>query len=189
MTKEQNYTVSLKGGKVSILEQEVAPEIAAKIVRLLMPLETEYTVSSTHSETSAAPIVTTTDAPSMTAKQFMAVKQPKSDIERITCLAFYSTHFKAISVFKTTDLTHLNVEAAQPKLSNASATARNAVDQQYLALAGNGKKQITQRGEARVKAMPDRSAIKTALEQFPLHGRKRKVNSKKIKTKRTNKGK
>lgn len=184
MTKEQKYTVSLKGGAVSIDEMEVDAGTAAKIVRLIMPvggndipMANEVVDRASTMEVDAVPNA------AITSKQFMAQKQPKSDVERITCLAFYLTQYKGVSTFKTIDLTHLNVEAAQPRLSNASFTARNAVAQQYLAPAGGGKKQITPRGEALVKAMPDRSAVKDALEQHPLHGKKRKSNGKGAKKK------
>lgn len=185
MTEEQKYKLTLSGGPVSITEMEISNDVAAKIMRLVMPLSSEPAPGTPQGAT--AVFADNGEELSVTAKQFMAEKQPKSDMERLTCLAYYLTHNKQVITFKTVELTHLNVEAAQPKLSNASATARNAVDQQYLALAGGGKKQITQRGEALVNALPDRNAVKEALTQHPLHGKKRKTATKKSTTKSTKK--
>lgn len=178
MERNQDFVITLRGGAISINELKIDAEVAARVVRLIMPLpaliggdlsnQTDRDASENEGEDSQR---------ALSAKQFMTLKQPKSDIERIVCLAFYLAHYKETSQFKTIDITHLNVEAAQPKLSNASFTARNAVAQQYLAPAGGGRKQITPRGEALIKAMPDRSKVKEALEQFPLHGKKRRPSS------------
>jgi hypothetical protein len=70
-------------------------------------------------------------------------------------------------------LIDLNTEAAQPKMSNASVAARNAVQNQYLSLAGGGRKQITARGEAVVKALPDRDKVKSALEGHRVRKRRK----------------
>lgn len=180
MSKDQQYTISLKSDAITIDNMEIDASTAAKIVRLIMPLGGDVLPGS---EGGASALVTEDDTSSgaMTAKQFMTQKGPQSDIERVTCLAYYLTHNKGIGAFKTIDLTHLNVEAAQPRLSNPSLTARNAVTQQYLAPAGGGKKLITSRGEAVVRAMPDRTKVKDALEKNPLHGKKRKATSKRAK--------
>ena len=174
MTKEQKIILTLKGGSVSINELEISQDTAAKIVRLVMPLGSDAPLV-TEDGGGVIPRVANNLTDGISAKQFMTVKRPKSDMERITCLAYYLNHHKGVGTFKTTDLTHLNVEAAQPKLSNPSATARNAVDQQYLAPAGGGKKQITPRGEALVDALPDRGAVKEAMDLIPLRTKKRKA--------------
>src|SRR5438128_4773232 len=54
----------------------------------------------------------------LTPKQFLNEKQPANDIERVACLAYYLTHYRSIPEFKTLDISKLNTEAAQPKLSN-----------------------------------------------------------------------
>lgn len=176
MTEDYKFKITLTGGAVSITEMEISPDTAAKIIRLLLPVSAEPTSVSNAVERTAQ-----NEVDGMTAKQFMADKQPKSDMERLTCLGYYLTHFRDTAAFKTVDLTHLNTEAALPKMTNPSATARNAVEQQYLALAGGGRKQITQRGEALVQALPDRVAVKDALEQYQMHGNKRKTSAKKSK--------
>lgn len=112
-------------------------------------------------------------------KAFLAQKRPATDIERIVCLAYYLTNSRDTPAFKTKVLTDLNREAAQPKLSNPSATARNANNDGYLAAAGGGQKQITVRGDALVEALPDREKVKAALEAHPA--RRRKPTAKKAK--------
>lgn len=117
-------------------------------------------------------------------KVFMTSKRPQNINERITCLAYFLTHFRDMKQFKTVDLTKLNTEASQPKISNPTYYARDAADAQFLSLAGGGKKQITARGEALVEALPDRAAVTAALENHPLVGRKgskhKKTNSAKV---------
>lgn len=119
-------------------------------------------------------------------KSFMTAKRPQNINERVTCLAYYLTHFRDIKQFKTAELTKLNTEASQPKISNPTYYARDAAEAQFLSLAGGGKKQITARGEAVVDALPDRTAVVTALENHPLVGRKG-THKKKSGTKRTKK--
>lgn len=107
-----------------------------------------------------------------TPKVFMTAKRAKTVQERIACLAYYLTHERNMPTFKTKELTKLNGDAAQPKISNPAFFVRNAANAQYLALAGGGRKQITARGEALVAALPDREAVKKALEDNPLSGRR-----------------
>jgi hypothetical protein len=98
-----------------------------------------------------------------TPKEFLFQKQPKTDVERIACLAFYLTHFRDTPFFKTVDLAKLNTEAAQIKFSNAAYAANNATQSGYLAPAPKGQKQITAAGEQFVAALPDRDAALQAI--------------------------
>jgi len=124
----------------------------------------------------------------LSPKAFMTAKRPSTDMERVSCLAYYLTHTKRITTFKTRDLIDLNIAAAQPKMSNASVAARNSVQHEYLSLAGAGKKQITARGEALVEALPDRDKIKKALETHRLRKhRKSKKTGKAKEPRRTTK--
>jgi len=47
----------------------------------------------------------------MSPKDFLLEKQPRTDVERIACLAYYLTHYRATPHFKTIDLSILNTEA------------------------------------------------------------------------------
>jgi len=121
-----------------------------------------------------------TDITSMTPKQFMALKRPTTDVERIACLAYYLTHARETLHFKTADLTSLNTEAAGLRFGNASQAANNAMTQNgYIAQAGKGNRQIALRGEALVEALPDREAVAAALAEHPKRARRKKAATKK----------
>jgi hypothetical protein len=113
----------------------------------------------------------------ITPKQFLKIKKPASELQRIVCLAFYLTHAQAKRHFKTQDLTALNTEAAGGKFSNPSATVRNATSQSgFFAPAPKGTKQITVLGEDYVNALPDQDAAKTVvLSHKPKGVRKRRA--------------
>lgn len=99
----------------------------------------------------------------MSPKQFLFEKRPQTDIERVTCLAFYATHYREMQHFKTLDLSKLNTEAAQIKLSNPNAAVDNAAQAGLLVQSGQGRKQISSLGEVYVQALPDRIAAKEAI--------------------------
>jgi hypothetical protein len=96
-------------------------------------------------------------------KEFIMQKQPRTDVERVTCLAYYLTHFRSTGHFKTVDISKLNVESAQSKLSNPTVAVDNATKLGYLAPATKGNKQISGPGELYVQALPDREAAKAAI--------------------------
>lgn len=106
--------------------------------------------------------------PPPTSKVFLNQKKPTSNVERVACLGYYLTHHRSLPLFKTADLTKLNTDAAQPKISNPSQAVKDATKSQYLTAAGGGKKQITSRGEALVEALPDETKVKQALTENPL---------------------
>ncbi len=171
------YKLTLVGEGVS-LQREVSESIARRIMTLAMggsmssaePMFNQSQAESTPITGGASP------------KTFMAEKRPATDVERITCLAYYLAHYRSTPYFKTLELTKLNTEAAQPPFSNATVSARNAAQQTYLAAAGGGKKQITARGEALIDALPDREKAKAALDQHPMRKRRNLANGKKSKT-------
>lgn len=106
--------------------------------------------SATRSETSFS------EDRSPSPKQFMLEKQPKTDVERVACLAYYLTHYRNTEYFKTLDISTLNTEAAQVKFSNAAFAVDNATKLNYLAQATKGAKQLSALGEQFVLALPDR---------------------------------
>lgn len=118
-----------------------------------------------------------------TPKEFLATKQPTTDVERVACLAYYLTHRRDQKLFKTRDISALNTEAAQPKFSNAAYAVKNATSQNnYLAAGGKGQKQITHLGEQVVEALPDRDAVRAAIDAAPK--KRRKASRKKTATKK-----
>ena len=100
---------------------------------------------------------------SMSPKEFLFEKQPRSDVERIATLAYYLTHYLDTPHFKTLDLSKLNTEAAQPKFSNAASSANNAVKRGYLVPSTKGQRQLSAAGERFVSALPDREAARLAM--------------------------
>jgi hypothetical protein len=111
------------------------------------------------------PTLQFSDHPSMSPKQFLMEKDPRTDIERVACLAFYLTHYRDVPHFKTIDISKLNTEAAQVKFSNAAYAVDNATKAGYLVSATKGNKQLSAIGEQFVQALPDREAAKQLLER------------------------
>lgn len=99
---------------------------------------------------------------------------PKTDVLKITCLAYFLTHSRQQPHFKTHELTKLNTEGGGTPFSNASVAVENATKQnKYLASVGKGNKQITALGEDVVVAMPDDEAVKAVLANKPKPRKKR----------------
>lgn len=110
-------------------------------------------------------------------KQFLAEKQPQTDVERVACLAYYLAHYLDQPHFKTLDISKLNTEAAQVKFSNAAYAVNNAVKTGYLAAAPGGARQISMGGEMFVAALPDRERARSAMRS--AHKRRGKSRGKK----------
>jgi len=103
-------------------------------------------------------------------KQFVLDKRPKTDVDRVACLAYYLTHYRDTPHFKTLEISKVNTEAGQIKFSNAAKAVDNASSAGLLIQAGKGKKQISAIGELYVQALPDRDAARAAI----AHARRRK---------------
>ena len=113
-----------------------------------------------------------------TPKQFLKLKMPKTDVQRIACLAHFLTQARSQSHFKTADLTKLNTEAGGTPFSNASLAVSNASSlSKLLGSVGQGKKQITALGEDVVGALPDQEAVKAVLAN---HRKPRKKRAKRV---------
>ncbi len=110
----------------------------------------------------------------MSPKEFLYEKKPQTDVERIACLAYYLTHYRTTPHFKTTDLSLLNTEAAQPKFSNTAFSSNNAVKLGYLVPSTKGQRQLSAAGERFVQALPDRAAAKEALASVRKRSRAKK---------------
>lgn len=109
----------------------------------------------------------------LSPKAFLLEKRPQSDVERIACLAYYLTHYRDQPTFKTLDLSKLNTEAAQIKLSNPTRAVDNAAGTHFLLPAGQGKKQLSAIGELYVQALPDRQAARDAVSDLRRRKAKR----------------
>lgn len=156
--------------------------IQAVITFLDIPLSPTHSISlpidNKNSEISKTEI-SFSENRSISPKDFIRDKAPKTDIERIACLAYYLTHYRDTPHFKTIDLSSLNTEAAQPKLSNAAYAVDNATKAGLLVQAIKGAKQLSAAGEYFVQALPDRDAAKATLTNMRPKRRIRKTSSKK----------
>jgi len=102
---------------------------------------------------------------------------PKTDVQRIACLAHYLTQARSQPHFKTSDLTKLNTDAGGTPFSNASLAVGNATSlSKFLGAVGQGKKQITALGEDVVAALPDQEAVKAVLATHRKPRKKRAKN-------------
>jgi hypothetical protein len=139
------------------------------------PLEGSPTDRPSIAERAGRPSFSTDNTP--TPKDFLIEKQPRTDVERIACLAYFLTHYRDTPHFKTLDLAKLNTDAAQPKFSNTAYAATNAVNMGYLAPAVKGTRQLSAAGEQFVRALPDREAAKAAMNRArPRRQQRRKKN-------------
>jgi hypothetical protein len=92
---------------------------------------------------------------SMSPKDFLNEKSPKTDVERIACLAYYLTHYKSTP-------------------HNTAYSANNAVKMGYLVPASKGQRQLSAMGERFVRALPDRTAAKDVLVSIRRRSRSRR---------------
>jgi hypothetical protein len=130
------------------------------VARAAMPSRSPDPVS----EMAERPTVPTfSEDRSITPKQFMFQKQPRTDVEKAACLAYYLTHYRDAPYFKTLDISKLNTEAAQVKFSNPAVAVENATKQLYLVPATKGNKQISALGEQFVLALPDRDQARDVM--------------------------
>jgi len=112
----------------------------------------------------------------MSPKEFLFDKSPQTDVERVVCLAFYLTYYRETPHFKTLDISKLNTEAAQTKLSNPTVAVDNAAKVGFLTQASTkGNKQITAMGELYVRALPDRVAAREAANRVKPRKKSRKI--------------
>ena len=119
------------------------------------------------------------DREEMPPKDFMWEKQPRTDIERVACLAYYLTHYRDTPHFKTIDISKLNTEAAQRKFANAAYAMRNATARGLLVSVLRGQKQLSAMGEQFVLALPDRGAASEVLQQMKPHRKKKPTTKRK----------
>ncbi|MGN6294245.1 MAG: hypothetical protein ACTHMV_15975 [Chitinophagaceae bacterium] len=140
--------------------------------------EAKNTLVESEDKNSKKTGVAFSDDRQISPKDFLRDKMPATDIERVTCLAYYLTHYRGINHFKTLDLTSLNIEAAQPKFSNAAQSVDNATKAGYLVQAVKGSKQLSVIGETFVQKLPDREAAREAASAIRSRKRTKKAPKK-----------
>ena len=102
----------------------------------------------------------------LSPKEFIRDKHPITDGDRVTCLAYYLTHYRETPHFKTVDISSLNTDAAQPKFSNPSVAVDNATRDGFLVAGTKGSKQISSAGEKYVELLPDRDGAREAMKTY-----------------------
>lgn len=112
-------------------------------------------------------------------KQFMHDKNPQTDVERVACLAYYLSQYRATPHFRTKEITELNKESAHRPFSNTAVAVDNATKQGYLVPSIKGSKQISAYGERFVEALPDREAGKEIMATARA-GRRTKTTNKRV---------
>lgn len=121
--------------------------------------------------------------PDLSPKAFLAEKQPRTDVDRVACLAYYLAHYGDTPHFKTAEINKVNTEAAQRKFSNAAYAVANTGKKGLIVAAGKGARQISAFGEHYVDAMPDREAVRAVVERHRhASGRRRAASKKKKRT-------
>lgn len=110
-------------------------------------------------------------------KEFMLEKNPRTNTDRMACLGFYLTHYRDMPHFKTLDLSKLNTEAAQQKFTNPAQSTKDTTKAGILVPATKGHKQLSAMGEQYVQALPNKAEAKKILQKM-RRSRKRKVTRK-----------
>ena len=121
----------------------------------------------------------------LSPKDFLFQKKPRTDIERVACLAYYLAHHRNIAHFKTMDINKLNTEAAQIKFSNASNAVNNATQSGFLVAAAKGTKQLSAPGEKFVDHLPDHATARKVMSELNPRRRK-KTNTKDVRSMSSN---
>ncbi|MEW5850714.1 MAG: hypothetical protein AB2A00_18145 [Myxococcota bacterium] len=101
---------------------------------------------------------------------WVAQKGPRTDAERITCLAYYLVHEHKKTAFRTRDLTQLNSAAGLSPFTNATVAVVSAVKKGLLSRGRGGDLSLARNGDRFVEALPDRAR---ALQVADVTSRKR----------------
>lgn len=116
-------------------------------------------------------------------EEFVSSKKPKNTYQRLACLAYFLEHREAKAALFAKDLEMANQAARQVKISNLKVFLDGATRAHgFFTPIGKGKKQLTARGAAVVKALPDQEAVKKAMQDHPMpqkSGRRSKSAKKK----------
>jgi hypothetical protein len=183
--KQEGYTISVDGPDHKF-KRAIDEAMANRILNLIMtgslPAGGGEAAGSGSSGTARAGAGAAAIPSGLNPKQFIASKKPKTQYERVACIADYLTNARNTPQFDNDAIAALNTEAAQAPIKNIGAILRDTAQKYgYLSAAGNGgNKQITVLGEAVVTALPDRDAVKAAItENRPSRKRKRAAKKKK----------
>ncbi len=113
----------------------------------------------------------------LSPKAFLEQKQPKTDVERVACFAYYLARHRSTSRFKTAEITALNEEAGRPGFANAASAVNNAARAGFLSTASRGLKQLSAQGGKYVDTLPDQAAAKEQMRKSKARRGKRKTEA------------
>jgi len=155
--------------KVKPADRERLLTTVATFLNIGFSSSTASTVPTTHAASqrggtsSAGSATSFSEDRSISPKDFILQKQPRTDVEKVACLAYYLTNYRGTQHFRTVDLSKLNTEAAQRKFANSTWAVNNALKMGYLVPVARGQKQLSAVGEQFVNALPDRDAAKAVM--------------------------
>lgn len=125
--------------------------------------------------TTSAAAASTQDA--LSPKAFLEQKQPKTDVERVACFAYYLARHRSTPRFKTAEITALNQEAGRPGFANAASAVNNAARAGFLSTASRGLKQLSAQGGKYVDTLPDQATAKEGMRKSKARRGKRKTEA------------
>ena len=100
------------------------------------------------------------------SKNFMNIKKPKNNYQRLACLAYFLQENKGINEFNSKILGEANTEARQTVIPDISVYLTDATAKyRFFTPTKKGKKLLTAIGEAVVKALPDQDKVKQLLKE------------------------
>jgi hypothetical protein len=169
--------VTTKAEQAQVLQElitKIAPlddEAKKNVIKTLITFFEIDLPTSSYAAKATSPVVSRnvvfSNDSDISPKEFISDKSPKSDIEKVVCIAYYLTHYRSTPHFKTLDISKLNTEAAQLKFSNPAYAVENASKRGFLVPAGKGgMKQISSFGEKFVSSLPDREQAKSVLDNL-----------------------
>jgi hypothetical protein len=88
------------------------------------------------------------------ASNLMERKQPRTDTERVVCLAYCLSNILHCEQFTGRDIARLNERLGLPRLSNPSFAVRKARARGLLADSSSGTLRLSQEGQCCVEALP-----------------------------------
>jgi hypothetical protein len=147
-----------------------------RVIKYIIDKHGLHSVSPTNTETK--PPLNNTPSQSaidknISIKDFISLKKPTNNYQKICCYGYFLEHFENIKEFKTEQLSKANTDARQPKVSSMSVFVNDACQKYgFLTPTSKGMKALSSRGEAIVNALPDQTKVKEVLETIP-HKRKR----------------
>jgi hypothetical protein len=170
--------------KVKPADRERLLTTVATFLKIGFSNSATFTVPTTHhpdqrggAASSGGAAISFSEDRSISPKDFLLQKQPRTDVEKVACLAYYLTNYRGIQHFRTVDLSKVNTEAAQRKFANSTWAVNNALKMGYLVPVARGQKQLSAVGEQFVNALPDRDAAKSVMANARPRKRARRTAS------------